>query len=133
MLQNICCLLLYKLIYFVLAGGVVKVPYEYVAEFYNLVALEENVLRESNEVERSHSNNHIAPSASTSFADIEKENYADEQLNKTVLSWTVEQTKIMLNEYKENLDKIGPLKKFKNKRHLWKEISKVMKSKMSVL
>lgn len=52
---------------------------------------------------------------------------------KTVTTWTEEQTRCMLNMYLADLDNVGPLKKFRNKRDMWESISKKLFEQLGVL
>lgn len=54
------------------------------------------------------------------------------QATKTVMTWTEDQTRLLLNLYMQNMENIGPLKRFKNKKQMWESISNEIKTTFGV-
>ncbi|XP_058821738.1 uncharacterized protein LOC131683623 [Topomyia yanbarensis] len=49
---------------------------------------------------------------------------------KSAKSWTDGQTKLMLSLYRDKMEEVGPLKKFKSKKQLWTSIKQGMEEKI---
>ncbi|XP_058456077.1 uncharacterized protein LOC131433277 [Malaya genurostris] len=56
----------------------------------------------------------------------------DVRPTKTVIAWNDIQTKFMLSVYKENMEAVGPMRKFKTKKELWEAIAKKMTVELGV-
>lgn len=51
---------------------------------------------------------------------------------KTVLTWTEEQTHLLLSLYRSKMEEIGPLKRYRNKKQMWESISQEIAQQLDV-
>lgn len=57
---------------------------------------------------------------------------ATSQLCKTVVTWSEDQTRLLLSLYRDKMEEIGPLKRYRNKKEMWESISKEIAEQLGV-
>lgn len=107
------------------AEEVVQVEYSAVAEYFGLSVEVPPPNSENSSGEEISSvppsNNSVIPSA---------DDAEQATSSRQLVCWNDGETKLLLNLYREYMDQIGPLKKLKNKKQLWKLIRKTIKCRL---
>ncbi|CAH1102965.1 unnamed protein product [Psylliodes chrysocephalus] len=97
---------------------------EPVNEIYRIDDDNETLLYSSNSVEDVDEVNHIGEE------NVEEIQDQDDNIKKA--EWTEAETKLLLDLYEENISRVGPMKKYKNKKNMWQDVSNIINKTIKI-